>query len=82
MPPADRPAKALGVALTAETCPHYLFFAAEEVPRGGTEFKCCPPIRDAVNREALWRGLEAGRHRLRGLRSLALPARAEAEGVG
>jgi allantoinase len=53
-------AKAAGVALTAETCPHYLFFAAEEVPEGGTEFKCCPPIRDAVNREALWRGLEAG----------------------
>ena len=53
-------ARALGVALTTETCPHYLFFAAEEVPRGGTEFKCCPPIRNAVNREALWRGLEAG----------------------
>ena len=53
-------AKAAGVALTAETCPHYLFFAAEEVPPGGTEFKCCPPIRDAANREALWRGLEAG----------------------
>ena len=60
MPPDDRPARASGVALTAETCPHYLFFAAEEVPPGGTEFKCCPPIRDAVNREALWRGLEAG----------------------
>jgi allantoinase len=53
-------AKASGVALTAETCPHYLFFTAEEVPPGGTEFKCCPPIRDAVNREALWQGLEAG----------------------
>ena len=53
-------AKAAGVALTAETCPHYLFFAAEEIPPGATEFKCCPPIRDAVNREALWRGLEAG----------------------
>jgi allantoinase len=53
-------AKAAGVALSAETCPHYLFFAAEEVPEGGTEFKCCPPIRDAINREALWRGLETG----------------------
>ncbi|HWG03070.1 MAG TPA: allantoinase AllB, partial [Trebonia sp.] len=53
-------ARAAGIALTAETCPHYLFFAAEEVPPGGTEFKCCPPIRDAVNREALWRGLEGG----------------------
>ena len=53
-------AKTAGIALTAETCPHYLFFAAEEVPRGGTEFKCCPPIRAAANREALWRALEAG----------------------
>jgi allantoinase len=52
--------KAAGIRLTAETCPHYLYFAAEEVPDGATEFKCCPPIRDAVNREALWRGLEAG----------------------
>ena len=53
-------AQAAGVRLTAETCPHYLFFAAEQVPEGATEFKCCPPIRDAHNREALWRGLEAG----------------------
>jgi allantoinase len=53
-------AKAAGIRLTAETCPHYLYFAAEQVSDGATEFKCCPPIRDAVNREALWRGLEAG----------------------
>jgi allantoinase len=53
-------AKAAGIALSAETCPHYLFFAAEQVTDGATEYKCCPPIRDAINREALWRGLEAG----------------------
>jgi allantoinase len=53
-------AKAAGIALSAETCPHYLFFAAEEVPQGHTEFKCCPPIRYAVNREALWRALGDG----------------------
>jgi allantoinase len=53
-------AKGAGIRLTAETCPHYLYFAAEQVPDGATEFKSCPPIRDAVNREALWRGLEAG----------------------
>jgi allantoinase len=52
-------AKAAGIALTAGTCPHYLYFAAEEVPDGATQFKCCPPIRDGTNREALWRGLEA-----------------------
>jgi allantoinase len=53
-------AKAAGIALSAETCPHYLFFAAEEVPPGHTEFKCCPPIRYAANREALWRALGDG----------------------
>jgi allantoinase len=53
-------AKAAGIALSAETCPHYLFFAAEEVPPGRTDFKCCPPIRYAVNREALWRALGDG----------------------
>ena len=53
-------ARAAGIALSAETCPHYLFFAAEEVPPGHTEFKCCPPIRYAVNREALWRALADG----------------------
>ena len=53
-------AKAAGIALSAETCPHYLFFAAEEVAPGHTEFKCCPPVRYAVNREALWRALGDG----------------------
>ena len=53
-------AQAAGITVTAETCPHYLFFAAEEVPPGRTEFKCCPPVRYAPNREALWRALEAG----------------------
>jgi allantoinase len=52
-------ARAAGISLSAETCPHYLFFAAEEVPDGATEFKCCPPLRYAPNREALWRALEA-----------------------
>jgi allantoinase len=46
--------------LTAETCPHYLFFDAEEVPDGATEFKCCPPIRERENREQLWAALRSG----------------------
>ncbi|MGQ0841667.1 allantoinase AllB [Actinokineospora sp.] len=46
--------------VSAETCPHYLTFAAEDVPDGATEFKCCPPIREADNRERLWRGLADG----------------------
>jgi len=43
-----------------ETCPHYLCLTAEEVPDGDTRFKCAPPIREAANREALWRGLKDG----------------------
>jgi allantoinase len=49
-----------GLPLSVETCPHYLFFAAEEVPEGATEFKCAPPIRDRANRERLWQALEKG----------------------
>jgi len=53
-------AQASGIALSAETCPHYLYFTADDVPAGHTEFKCCPPVRYAPNREALWRALEDG----------------------
>jgi len=53
-------ARARGVPITVETCPHYLWFAAEDVPDGATEFKCAPPIRGAVNREALWGALADG----------------------
>lgn len=53
-------ARAKDLPLTAETTPHYLHFAAELVPRGRTEFKCAPPIRERDNREQLWRGLAAG----------------------
>ena len=49
-----------GLPLTAETCPHYLTFAAEEIPDGATEFKCCPPIRERANRERLWAALGEG----------------------
>lgn len=53
-------AKAEGLPVTAETCPHYLSIRAEDVPDGATQFKCCPPIRDDGNREALWAGLLDG----------------------
>ena len=58
--PMLREAKAAGVEITAETCPHYLYFAAEEIPDGATEFKCCPPIRERDNREQLWSALADG----------------------
>lgn len=53
-------ARAEGLPLTVETCPHYLFFAAESIPNRATQFKCAPPIRDSANREALWQGLRSG----------------------
>jgi allantoinase len=53
-------AKEEGVRVTVETCPHYLCFAAECIPDAAPQFKCCPPIRDAGNREELWQGLRSG----------------------
>lgn len=55
-----RAARENGVAISAETCPHYLAWSATDVPDEATEFKCAPPIRDAVHREALWNGLRHG----------------------
>lgn len=58
--PLLREAKAEGLPISAETCPHYLTFDAGSIPDGGTQFKCCPPIRDERNREQLWKGLLDG----------------------
>ncbi len=58
--PALRQARGLGVQITVETCPHYLFFAAEDIQNGATEFKCCPPIRERENQAKLWDALEDG----------------------
>jgi allantoinase len=58
--PILRRARAEGVRITVETCPHYLTFAAEDVPDGATPFKCCPPIREGRHREALWAALSDG----------------------
>lgn len=55
-----RDAKKEGVPITIETCPHYLSFAAEDIPDGATEFKCCPPIRERENSEKLWNALDEG----------------------
>jgi len=58
--PMLRAAKKEGLPLTLETCPHYLTFAAEEVPDGATHFKCCPPVRERENRERLWEAVTDG----------------------
>jgi allantoinase len=55
-----REAKGAGVPVTLETCPHYLCFAAEDIPEGATEFKCCPPVRERANRGLLWAALGEG----------------------
>ena len=55
-----RSAKAEGLPLTVETCPHYLTFAAEEIADGATHFKCCPPVRERENREKLWEAVADG----------------------
>jgi allantoinase len=58
--PVIRAARAAGVALSVETCPHYLTFAAEEIADGATAFKCAPPIRSRANRDRLWAALVNG----------------------
>jgi allantoinase len=58
--PMLRRAQEADVKITAETCPHYLHLAAEKIPDGATQFKCCPPIREEDNREELWRGIASG----------------------
>lgn len=47
----------IGGNVTAETTPHYLYFASEDIPDGAPEYKCAPPIRERDNREKLWRAL-------------------------
>jgi allantoinase len=58
--PMLRAAKSEGLPITAETCPHYLTFAAEDIADGATHFKCCPPVRERENREKLWDALRDG----------------------
>ncbi len=58
--PMLQQARAKGLPITVETCPHYLFFSAEEIAEGDTRFKCAPPIRERENRERLWQALREG----------------------
>jgi allantoinase len=53
-------ARDAGVGVTVETCPHYLTFAAEDIPDGATAFKCAPPIRERAQGDGLWAGLTSG----------------------
>jgi len=58
--PLLRLARAEGVPVTVETCPHYLTFASEDLPAGATQYKCAPPLRGRANRERLWSALAEG----------------------
>ena len=58
--PQLRQARARGIRVSVETCPHYLTFVAEEIADGATQFKCSPPIRELENREKLWTALRDG----------------------
>jgi allantoinase len=58
--PLLRDAKSSGLAISVETCPHYLTFTSEDIADGATQFKCAPPIRERENREKLWQALGDG----------------------
>lgn len=58
--PSIRAARAAGARLTVETCFHYLVLASSSIPDAAPQYKCCPPIRDAGNRNALWEALQDG----------------------
>ena len=53
-------ARAEGLPVSAETCPHYLHLSAETIPNGATQSKCAPPVRSRGNCDKLWQGLRDG----------------------
>ena len=53
-------ARARGVDVSIETCPHYLFFTQEDVEWLGALLKCAPPLRDAAEQDRLWSELLRG----------------------
>lgn len=58
--PELRAARSEGLAVTVETCPHYLHLSAETIPTGATLNKCAPPVRSRDNNVKLWRALQDG----------------------
>jgi len=72
-------AQSARLPISAETCPHYLFFVADEIADGATAFDCAPPIRERGNRELLWAALAGGLIRM--VVSDHLPAAASRPGI-
>lgn len=58
--PLLRETRAKGLPMSVETCFHYLVLSAEQIAKGETLYKCCPPIREEINRDLLWEALLAG----------------------
>ena len=53
-------ARADGLRVTAETCPHYLFLASKDYSRLGEKMKAFPPIRGGEHQSALWDHIRTG----------------------
>ncbi len=53
-------ARAEGLPLSVETCPHYIFFHAEAIPDADTTYKCAPPIREKANNDLLIQAIQSG----------------------
>ena len=53
-------AKEKGLPITVESAQHYLYFNAETINDGQTQFKCAPPIREKENNDQLWQALKDG----------------------
>jgi len=54
-------ARARGVNVSIETCPHYLSFTEDDLERLGSVAKCAPPLRPAADQQALWDEIGRGR---------------------
>ena len=55
-----REAKARGVDITGETCPHYLLLSTDDYARFGGVIRVNPPVREKRNQEPLWAALADG----------------------
>lgn len=53
-------AKARGVDITGETCPHYLLLNSADYARCGTVIRVNPPVREAHDSATIWAGLKSG----------------------
>jgi allantoinase len=74
-------ARARGVNVTLETCPHYLAFTDDDLERLGAVLKCAPPVRDGLERDHLWREVLAGRVDIIGSDHSPAPPAMKTQGV-